>query len=408
VIDTPEAAAALDRFVRIRRLDRQLRLVAVNALAEHKSSVSIEVFTELLAHPWPPLRAASLRALAHTDPESFMFVLSGLDPDPDWRVRAATAEGLSLVNPEVAQYRLTMMLGDKDQRVIPTVLESLVAIDAPEATRILSEWLEVPDVVVRKTSARLLGEFHLPDSDTEQSLATAYNAAVADTSYLARAAVLDALAKFDGDVTRDTLRQALGDRDWAVRLRADEHLERLDPGLPRDDIRPAPSLRRVDYTSEELLRPSFAPHAYIETIHGTIEIELDVVVAPLTAENFMTLARQGFYDGLNFHRVVPNYVVQIGDPRSDSEGGPGYTLRDELSERPFLRGTVGMARDWPDTGGSQFFITHSPQPQLDARYTAFGYVVAGMEVVDKLQPGDTAERVLIWDGVQPFRDVQGQ
>ena len=88
--------------------------------------------------------------------------------------------------------------------------------------------------------------------------------------------------------------------------------------------------------------------------------------APQTARNFMALARKGFFNGLQIHRVVPNFVVQDGDPRGDGEGGPGYTIRDELNERPYLRGTVGMALDWHDTGGSQFFITHSPQPHLDA------------------------------------------
>ncbi len=88
------------------------------------------------------------------------------------------------------------------------------------------------------------------------------------------------------------------------------------------------------------------------------------------------------------HRVVPNFVVQAGDPRGDGEGGPGYTLRDEINMLPYLRGTVGMALDGADTGGSQFFITHSPQPHLDGRYTVFGRVVAGMDVVDRLQQWD--------------------
>ena len=102
----------------------------------------------------------------------------------------------------------------------------------------------------------------------------------------------------------------------------------------------------------------------------------------------MALARKGYFNGLEIHRVVPNFVVQDGDPRGDGEGGPGYTIRDELNERPYLRGTVGMALEWPDTGGSQFFITHSPQPHLDASYTVFGHVVNGMDVVDRIKQGD--------------------
>jgi cyclophilin family peptidyl-prolyl cis-trans isomerase len=101
------------------------------------------------------------------------------------------------------------------------------------------------------------------------------------------------------------------------------------------------------------------------------------------------------------HRLVPDFVVQDGDPRGDGEGGPGYSIRDEINMRPYLRGTVGMALDWADTGGSQFFITHSPQPHLDGRYTVFGHVVEGMDVVDRLGTWDVVRSVTIWDGLTP-------
>ncbi len=153
------------------------------------------------------------------------------------------------------------------------------------------------------------------------------------------------------------------------------------------------------YRGPWLVAPPYSPQAYLETSKGNIQIELAVLDAPLTVDNFVTLARRGYFDGLTFHRVVPNFVVQGGDPRSDGEGGPGYTIRDELNPLPYLRGTVGMALDWADTGGSQFFITHGPQPHLDARYTVFGRVVAGQDVVDRLVQGDRIDRVTIWDGV---------
>ena len=138
---------------------------------------------------------------------------------------------------------------------------------------------------------------------------------------------------------------------------------------------------------------------YLDTDRGTIQIELAVLDAPLTVENFITLARKGFFNGLSVHRVVPDFVVQDGDPRGDGEGGPGYTIRDELNERPYLRGTVGMALDpWPDTGGSQYFITHSPQPHLDAKYTVFGRVIAGMDVVDQDSAVGRDPPVRVWDG----------
>jgi cyclophilin family peptidyl-prolyl cis-trans isomerase len=137
---------------------------------------------------------------------------------------------------------------------------------------------------------------------------------------------------------------------------------------------------------------------YIDTDRGSIQVELAVLEAPLTVENFITLARKGFFDGVAIHRVVPDFVIQAGDPRGDGEGGPGYSIRDELSERSYLRGTVGMALDWADTGGSQFFITHSPQPHLDAKYTVFGRVIAGMDIVDQIEPWDVIRKVRVWDG----------
>jgi len=128
--------------------------------------------------------------------------------------------------------------------------------------------------------------------------------------------------------------------------------------------------------------------------------ELAVLDAPLVVDNFVALVRRGFFTNLTFHRVVPDFVIQGGDPRGDGEGGPGYTVRDELSERPYVRGTVGIALDWADTGGSQFFITHSPQPQLDARYTVIGRVIDGMTVVDQIQQNDVIRGIRVWDGQQ--------
>jgi cyclophilin family peptidyl-prolyl cis-trans isomerase len=164
-------------------------------------------------------------------------------------------------------------------------------------------------------------------------------------------------------------------------------------------IRPAPTrVPEGGYEAARFSNPPVSPHAYIDTDRGTIQIELAVLDAPLTVDNFVTLARKGFFTNLPIHRVVPNFVVQDGDPRGDGEGGPGYSIRDELNMLPYLRGTVGMALDWRDTGGSQFFITHSPQPHLDARYTVFGRVISGMDVVDRLRQWDVIKSVRIWEG----------
>ena len=299
-----------------------------------------------------------------------MLVLSGLGGDADWRVRAALADGLAHVGADAATFRLRQLLEDEDSRVIPHALEALAGHGGAEIETLLLEHLERDDPVVRKTAARLLGELDArASSAVPGALSLAFERAQADSTYLARASIVEALAQLGGPGTEATLTSALDDADWAVRVKAAAALHARDASAMADDaIRPAPGRNAVDFSAPRLVRPSVSPRVYMETERGTIEIELNVIDAPVTADNFATLARRGFYDGLTFHRVVPNYVVQGGDPRHDTEGGPGYTLRDELNQVPFLRGTVGLARDWADTGGSQFFITLSPQPRLDGRY----------------------------------------
>jgi len=129
---------------------------------------------------------------------------------------------------------------------------------------------------------------------------------------------------------------------------------------------------------------------------GEIRMEFYPEDAPRTVENFVTLAKKGFYDGLTFHRVVPGFVVQGGDPRGTGTGGPGYTIKAEFNKRKHVRGTLAMARAQdPDSAGSQFYITFGPQPRLDGSYTVFGQVISGMEHVDNIQIGDKMKSVKI-------------
>jgi cyclophilin family peptidyl-prolyl cis-trans isomerase len=137
------------------------------------------------------------------------------------------------------------------------------------------------------------------------------------------------------------------------------------------------------------------PHAVLRTDRGDIRLELSGDVAPLTVENFLALARSGVYRGTRFHRVVPGFVAQDGDPRGDGNGGPGYAIRDELNRQRYERGVLGMALSGPNTGGSQYFITLAPQPHLDGHYTVFGRVVAGSDVLDRLTQGDAVRSVTV-------------
>ncbi len=136
--------------------------------------------------------------------------------------------------------------------------------------------------------------------------------------------------------------------------------------------------------------------ATIELEAGRIVIELYGKDAPGTVANFVKLAKQGYYNGLSFHRVVPGFVVQGGDPKGDGSGGPGYTIKDEFNSRKHLTGTVAMARTpAPNSAGSQFYITLADQPSLDGKYTVFGQVMEGMDLVLKIKRGDIMKKITI-------------
>jgi len=131
----------------------------------------------------------------------------------------------------------------------------------------------------------------------------------------------------------------------------------------------------------------------VETARGTFTLRLDGTTAPLTVMNCLTLAGKEYFDGAPIHRIVPNFVVQDGDPTGTGNGGPGWEIRDELSALPYVPGTLGMALSGPDTGGSQWFVTQAPEPHLDGGYTVFGSVVAGMDVVLRLEQDDRILRM---------------
>jgi cyclophilin family peptidyl-prolyl cis-trans isomerase/HEAT repeat protein len=396
-IGDPRAAQPLMAVVRNPAANPMVRAEAIVAASNVGVDTTQDLFVDLLGDRSPVVRAAALQAFAKGDDDTFMTVLSGLDPDPNWIVRAQLAATLATKDRDRALPRLTQMLKDPDTRVIPAVLTALTRLKAPDVARTLIQALGTDDFVVRTYAANNIAELK-PDGAVEPLIA-AFKRAQGDGPYSARAAALVALAGYGAAAAVPTLQSALADKDWAVRVRVAELLKTLDPASDAAHaIRPAPSGRAVRYDTPSLVNPAVSPHVFFETDKGTVEIELDVLDAPLTCDNFVALVGSGFFEGLPIHRLVPDFVAQGGDSRGDSEGGPGYTIRDELNQELYLRGTVGMALDWRDTAGSQFFITYGPQPQLDARYTVFGRVISGMDVVDKLAQGDVMRHVRVWDG----------
>jgi cyclophilin family peptidyl-prolyl cis-trans isomerase len=206
-------------------------------------------------------------------------------------------------------------------------------------------------------------------------------------------AILDALGTQKSDPANLAIKSVLGSTDYLVRRRAVALLKtngvgdfsaRIGIVQPRNTV--------ADYT-RAISRIGTTVNATIRTSKGAFTIELLPDAAPLNVDNFVQLAKRGYFDGIVFHRVVPNFVIQGGDPLGDGNGGPGYQIRCEINQEPFNRGVVGMALSGKDTGGSQWFVTHSSQPHLDGGYTVFGRVTDGMDVVDRIARGDKILRI---------------
>ncbi len=214
-----------------------------------------------------------------------------------------------------------------------------------------------------------------------------------------KAAILDCLSAF-GDLlngkpgVKEVVTAALADDNYSIRKRASVLASMLKmPVAGENDhylTTITPETYRLIYASD-----SPNPIAEIKTVKGTIRIELLRNAAPKTVANFIKLAKSGFYDKRVWHRVVPDFVIQDGCPRGDGWGGPGYEIRCEYNDLPYNTGSVGMATSGKDTGGSQYFICQSPQPHLNGRYTLFGNVIEGMDIVEKIEIGDLIKSVKI-------------
>ena len=289
--------------------------------------------------------------------------------------------------------------GKPDVRALPPILNALAAAKVEGLRDILLEQLKAADVYVRETAALLLGELGDSSDQVIAALYEAYKVARADKINEARIAIVETADKLKHPMNIQVLTETTRDEDYVVRLKAAELLRgstnevsatRLQIGKV-DTGHDRAYWRRIADLSESTRNPT----ALIHTKKGDIRIELFAEDAPMTVDNFIRLARSGFYNGLAFVRVVPNFVIQGGDPRGDQNGGPGYQIRDEINLRKYETGTVGMALSGKDTGGSQFFIAHSPQPHLDGGYTVFGQVTEGMDAVNRIARGDKIERIEI-------------
>lgn len=341
VVELVAAAAASDQPL--------LRTAAARAAA--RVGAGSQVLARLLADPSPAVRAAAHSAVLGDDPGAAV-------PAPPPRAATATATATA------AALAASTLADEADPGVLGVVLGWLA--DHPVVA-----YEELTKVVQRLVRGG--------GGDVETALAAIRALAARGT----------AEPRERGGVVA-VLERLAASGDWLVRRAAARELAGL--GRPAPAVEPPRGRPMAVY--EEIVERTRAPRTVeVVTSAGTFVVELACPRAPMTCLSFLHLAGQSFYDGLTFHRVVPDFVVQGGDPRGDGSGGPPFTLRDEITRLGYERGTVGMALAGPDTGGSQFFVTLAPQPHLDGGYTAFGRVVAGDEVLDGIVPGTVIERI---------------
>jgi cyclophilin family peptidyl-prolyl cis-trans isomerase/HEAT repeat protein len=257
----------------------------------------------------------------------------------------------------------------------------------------LIDGLSSNDKAVVATAASALSDSLLADRLSVPHLTVALRRLNSSDDAEAMSAIIHSLGTLKAESATSVLTTLVSDRNYTVAKEAATALETIS-GISYKHmlVQPArPAHTNFDWTLLEWVRKH--PVVDVKTSRGSFTIIMLPDEAPFTCINFASLIRSGFFNGLQFHRVVPNFVVQGGDPHGDGWGGPGYTIRSEFGYEHYGRGMVGVASSGKDTEGSQFFVTHSNQPHLDGRYTIFGRVSTGMDVVDMIQVGDTIKQM---------------
>jgi len=376
----------------------QLAVAAIAAGASHPSVGADATLRGVVLddEPWPA--SAALTALARRSPGAVAETITAwLGKGEIWRRRAAARAAVHLPPEQLAKAE-PAIVGDPDPGVRLAWLESLDLDGSPRAgDRVWSVVDHDPDPAVRAEAVGLLQRAgRIGDV---QRMLDLYDRWLGDEVADARGAALAAALAVGGeDLPQRLLKIAEQDPDPVVAALVVAEGRSL--GLPMVTPRREPRHGATWY--HDLHAWSTAEHWLdVVTVRGTFRIHLTSSEAPITAWEIWMLAREGFYDGLDFHRVVPNFVVQGGDPRGDGWGGPGFSLPDEITMRPFDSWRVGVATAGPNTGGSQFFITTLPADHLTGHYTNFGEVTVGREVLGRLQAGDRIVRVEASEGDEP-------
>jgi len=337
-------------------------------------------------------RAALANAYASALKENAVDKLRVLanDPEPLFRARLVAAFGKTKSPTVVGDLFALYNTGPLNVKI--AVVNALPEFKGGVANRIVLNALKEKDPVLTALAARFLARDSLLGPRFEKQIVDAFESLPKPVDTEVAAMIFDVMAQLNLQSAIPVLKTALQSGDKAFAMAAANALEKLTGESYKDKI--TAQGRGVAFTIADIdnLRKATAT---IETEKGEIVISFFAEESPLTVLNFVRLAEKGFFDGLKFHRVVPNFVIQGGDPRGDGWGSPGYAIRSEFNRLQYKRGMVGMASAGPDTEGCQFFITHSPQPHLNGKYTLFARVKEGIDVVDAIQVGDRIVKVSV-------------
>ncbi len=401
VMDAIEQAPVLRKILADEMARRggnnHLIIEAALAIGTLKDTGGLELVRRLARRPETFLRAWAATAFASYKTPGVVKDLTELAGDTEWRVRAKAAEGLGTVSQAAAFEVLEKLINDSDYRVRYSALGAMGEYKDKDLRPYLKSGVAGNDFAMVAMACEISGA--RKDSSLLADIVAAYQKNINEREIDFKLSWLDAaralvdsgtVSKADSRVSA-LLELGLTDPDRLIRKKAIElgkstgkdyssRLGAFRPAIHEDSV--------LDYVHR---LQDYHVFITLATDQGDVTIELLGERAPRTAANFWRLCAKGYFGGRAFHRVVPNFVVQDGCNRGDGWGGPGYTIRCEYDDLTYERGIVGMALSGKDTGGSQFFICHAPQPHLDGRYTIFGRVTKGMEVVDQLQIGDRFE-----------------
>lgn len=374
--------------------DPHVRIAAIQALGSLKDKQSASALMDLLTDPNPNVASEALISYAKQERNDIATFAQMFSSNESIRKRVAAVQAFGTIKGDSSRIALERMTKDLVPQVRAEALDQLFNYgDAELANTYVQAALSDSDympvaIAAGKIAADRLYRFVPQMCELYLSTSLLEN----------KQSILDVLIELSDSLTDRKCLESVRDsalvhNDLSVRRRGSELAVRLDRTY----------VAKFDHFTTDLTRERFDevyglksnPRVKIETVRGTIVLELFPQIAPKTVANYLSLIKKGFYNNRLWHRVVPDFVIQDGCPRGDGFGSPGYEIRCEYNCLPFERGSLGMATSGKDTGGSQYFICHSAQPHLDGRYTVFGRVVEGLQIVDQIQLGDSINSVTV-------------